>query len=81
MTTSTTETHCHCGSITGIECGWTGPRQDTVLVEYMPECWRSSHTAAGNYGVYPENGAIRARVSRECADMLTDGESEWTTIV
>lgn len=29
------------------------------LIEVMPDCWRSSHRAAGNWGVYPLNGAER----------------------
>lgn len=32
---------------------------DLVLVEHMPDCWRASHRAAGNWGSYPHNGAER----------------------
>lgn len=74
--------HCECGeAIHGDPCSWTGPRSETVLIEYMPLHLRASHAAARNHGVYPHNGAIRLRVERSCADRLIDGDEEWTSIV
>ena len=63
------ETACECGG-----CEWSGPAAETVLVEYMPEHLRDSHTAAGNVGTYPHNGSIRVRVERSCAERLA---GEW----
>ena len=75
--------HCKCGEWTGERCNWTGPREETVIVEYMPEYLRSSHDAAGNHGHYPSNGAIRVRVERSCANLLLadESEQEWARIV
>lgn len=69
---------CACGRLTDAACPWYGPARDTVVVEWMPEWLRESHRAAGNSGVYPHNGAIRVRVSRQCA---ADLAGEWCEIV
>ena len=61
---------CGCGEWEGEMCYWTGPREDLVVVEYMPECWRSSHSAARNSGIWPRNGAVRVAVHADCADRL-----------
>ena len=61
---------CACGQATGERCEWSGPKRQTVIVEYMPEQHRESHRAAGNMGSYPHNGAIRIRCERSCADRL-----------
>lgn len=63
---------CECGEATGVACEWSGPKKETVVVEYMPEWLRASHEAARNEGEYPFNGAMRLRVSRECAAMLAE---------
>jgi hypothetical protein len=85
-----TTTHCECGQATGERCEWSGPIDQTVLVEYMPEQYRASHEAAGNSGVYPHNGAVRIRCERSCADRLAhvweDGEQtdeldDWVTVL
>ena len=91
MTTSTSEpeseeiepetVRCACGEWSGHRCSWVGPESETVLIEYMPEQHRSSHTAAGNRGVYPANGARRVRVERSCADSMIDQDGEWCEIV
>lgn len=39
-----------------------------VTVEYMPAHLRASHRAAGDWGVYPLNGAERVRMSLEDAE-------------
>jgi hypothetical protein len=39
-----------------------------VTLETMPDCWRASHRAAGNWGVYPHNGAERRECSEEEAE-------------
>lgn len=74
---------CGCGEWTGQACEWTGPREEMVVVEYMPECLRESHRAARNSGVYPHNGAVRVACCRQCAEELLalDGEDEWSEIV
>ena len=71
------EVGCACGRITDAACPWYGPAHDTVVVEYVPEWLRESHSTAGNRGTYPANGAIRARVSRACAAELA---GEWCEI-
>ena len=73
---------CGCGEWTGERCCWTGPLSEMVVVEYMPECLRESHRAAGNSGCYPRNGSRRVAVERSCADLLMqyEGEEEWSSI-
>jgi hypothetical protein len=65
---------CQCGEVTGDCCAWVGPIDQTVLVEYMPEALRASHSAAGNSGSYPYNGAIRIRCEMSCADRIVYGD-------
>lgn len=74
---------CECGEWTGERCNWSGPIDETVQVEYMPRQHRSSHTAAGNKGSYPANGAVIVRVEQSCADALLEDETEheWSRIV
>lgn len=69
---------CQCGEITGTRCAWSGPKSETVILEWTPEYLRASHEAAGNRGVYPHNGAQRLRVEKGCGESLAD---EWTEIV
>lgn len=54
-------------------------KEELVVVESMPPCIRSSHTAAGNCGIYPHNGAERVVMDRECAEHIID--DDWTFIV
>lgn len=70
---------CECGEWSGVACEWSGCRADTVRVEVMPGQHRSSHDAAGNHGTYPHNGAIRLRVSLDCAEHMVDCDGEWVT--
>lgn len=77
----TKHVHCECGRITGTRCEWSGPRGETVLLEWMPEQHRASHTAAGNHGSYPANGAERLRVERSCADSINNNDPDWTRIL
>ena len=72
-------TKCECGVWTGEMCDWAGSLDETVVIEYMPPDLRASHAAAANYGVYPHNGAVRVRVSRDCADLVAG--SEWASVV
>lgn len=72
------EVRCQCGEADGSEpCAWTGPRSETVVVEYMPRQHRDSHAAAGNTGSYPHNGAVRLRVERSCADLIIADNLDW----
>ena len=68
---------CQCEEAFGEICSWTGPRSETVVLEWMPDHLRASHRAAGNRGVYPENGAVRLRVARECAELLLETDADW----
>lgn len=72
---------CECGAWAGECCQWSGPRSETVVVEWMPEQIRASHVAAGNRGSYPHNGAVRNRVARSCADWMIEHDPEWVEVV
>ncbi len=68
---------CQCSEWSGNPCVWRGPLHSTVEVEYMPHWIRGSHGAAGNRGTYPNNGAVRIRVSAQCADTMTEHDPDW----
>lgn len=53
---------------------------DLVVVERMPGHLRSSHRTAGNWGVYPSNGAERSIVERDEAEAECEG-AEYDHIV
>ena len=77
---------CECGEILGERCAWSGPESETVVVEVMPESLRASHSTAGNWGVYPANGAMRLRCHPDCAAVLCSaddgrGTDEYNHIV
>lgn len=74
----TTMILCECGKATGVRCAWEGPADETVVVEWMPEHLRASHTAARNSGTYPHNGALRLTMHRDCARELVASDPEWT---
>lgn len=82
MTKATTKAYqCGCGVWTGDVCAWTGPADEMVVVEYMPEYLRESHRAAGGSGgVYPHDGSTRVACHRECADRLILDEPEWSEV-
>lgn len=46
-----------------------------VLVETMPDHLRASHRAAGNWGVYPHNGAVRRYVDEDEAEEIVEADS------
>lgn len=50
--------------------GWIDGRGDMVIVEAMPEEHKGSHRTAGNWGVYPHNGAVRSVESRGAAEEI-----------
>jgi hypothetical protein len=69
-------TPCECGHWMGDACqGVLG--DDSVIIEWMPECWRESHRAAGNAGEWPNNGAERLRVTAQCAQLMLQTDGEW----
>lgn len=75
-------TPCECHKALGVKCGrWVAPT-DRTTVEWMPHDLRSSHSAAGNWGTWPHNGAWRLEVSDGCAAEVeadnddTDGATE-----
>jgi hypothetical protein len=47
---------------------------DHVLLEYMPAHLAASHEAAGNWGRYPDNGAVRIVMRRDDADAEVKGD-------
>ncbi len=53
---------------------------DLVVIEHMPDHHRASHRAAGNWGVYPHNGAERRVVDRVTAEEMAEGD-EYDHIV
>ena len=68
---------CECGQATGVACEWTGPINETVIVEWMTEYLRASHEAAGGGGgVWPHDGSLRLRVERSCADRLASDDQD-----
>lgn len=75
------DVRCECGEWSGDMCEWTGPMTEMVLVEYMPEQFRSSHEAAGNMGCYPHNGARRIWVERSCADRMLRNDPDWVQVI
>jgi hypothetical protein len=64
-------------------CAWTPTRtsepeapEPQVLVEYMPDEHKASHRAAGNWGTWPYNGAVRERMKREDADEIVQADED-----
>ncbi len=49
---------------------------DAVIFETMHDHLRGSHRAAGNWGVYPANGAKRSIMSRSDAEAEVEGDSD-----
>lgn len=49
---------------------------ELVTIETMPDYLRASHRAARNWGVYPHNGAVRERVSREEAEEIVASDPD-----
>lgn len=72
---------CGCGAACGEKCTWSGPRSETVIVEWMPEHLRGSHVSANNRGTYPANGAIRFRAEKSCARSLVREDCDWARVV
>lgn len=54
----------------------TQTQTDIVTVETMPDHLRSSHRAAGNWGVYPLNGAHREEMSRAEAEEIVEADED-----
>ena len=72
---------CDCGDWSGEPCQWTGEAEAMVVVEWMPNEHRASHTAAGNSGSFPDNGAMRTAVERSCADLMVETDGDWAKII
>lgn len=47
---------------------------DTVMVEYMPEHLANSHENCKNWGIYPFNGAVREKMTRQMAEDLIEND-------
>lgn len=75
----TTVVPCECGSHSdGGPCYASVPENGCVLIEYVPQHLRASHTAAGNSGVYPHNGSLRIRVHPDCAQEILLFDPDWS---
>lgn len=72
---------CQCARATGHFCQAAVDPANVVIVERMPVWLRASHTAAGNSGTWPHNGAERLACTDDCASLLVDGDEEWTSRV
>lgn len=72
-----TDVQCECGEWSGERCCWSGPKSETVVVEFMPEWLRDNCITAHNRGLYPSNGAQRIRVERSCAERMIEVDPEW----
>jgi hypothetical protein len=59
------------------------PKETTiVIVETMPAHLQESHRAAGNWGVYPHNGAVRTEMSlQEASDVIAADTFGYARIV
>jgi hypothetical protein len=68
---------CESGQATGDRCQWAGDAIELNTVEWMPECLRASHIAAGNYGAYPANGVVRLRCCVDCAIALAEDMEQF----
>jgi len=49
---------------------------DFCTLETMPDCHRASHRAAGNWGIYPVNGAVRERMLRSEAEEIVEADAD-----
>lgn len=72
---------CECGEWSGDRCGAVAGPDAMVTVEWMPEDLRASHTAAGNIGTYPHNGASRSLVTQSCSEQMLADDGEWCSVV
>lgn len=78
---------CEANEAIGAWCGTIMCReQDAVWVEWMPECWRDSHVAAGltslaTAGTFPDNGAERLTVCHACASDMLEIHGSWARTV
>ena len=73
-TTMKTTLRCESGRATGERCEWSGDVSELAEIEWMPDCLRASHATAGNWGIYPHNGAVRLRCCPDCVEMLSEEE-------
>ena len=63
--------YCQSGHVTGVRCESETPNTNLIQLDYMPEHLRDSHRMAGNWGTYPQNGAIRIHVCSDCLEALS----------
>lgn len=70
---------CECGDWSGEPCPWSGPRDETVLVRYVPGQYRgTAHALGGGIG---HGLAQTLRVHENCAEWMRDHDPEWVEIV
>lgn len=71
-------TTCECGEWSGERCQWTGPDSERVAVEFIPPHLRGTYRKVlEGAGSYPTGGAVRIRVSPECARVMRKLDGEW----
>jgi hypothetical protein len=51
-------------------------KSNLVTIEEMPDHYRGSHRAAGNWGRYPANGATRREVSADEAEAIIESDPD-----
>jgi len=71
---------CECGQWSGEPCDDVAPADTMVTIEVTPLWQRDSHAEAGNRGTYPANGALRIRVTCECAAWIIEADPNWARI-
>lgn len=72
---------CECNQWSGEPCNGEGAKQSMVIMEYMPDCMRASHEAAGNRGIHPLNGSERLTVTPECAARMLEHDGDWCRVI
>lgn len=68
------ECHCQCGTVIGERCAWSGPRADTLEIQWVPPYLRGTARAAGSVAGVTE----RLRLHHECAALILETVPEWT---
>lgn len=73
---------CQCGDITGERCNWSGAREDTVVVIYVPPQDRGTVEALGGWGVGGTEVFDRsARVEISCGEAIVENGPKWHKVI
>lgn len=71
---TTKQRQCECLHVEGFLCN--GDWSETTII-YTPYYLRSGHDAAGNAGVWPDNGTYRLHVTEACAAQIIALHGRW----